>query len=144
MKSNRILGLQKYMDYPSLTFRLIIIFGIYIALQSGIADNPFRAAPLKCCYSSICRWGYPSREVNSRISQSLCRHKWLAAALPQIVILDDREITREACRSPELLQGRGFRGDVPKQGSKAAGSVGALRARGTGHILLVLSQWHHV
>lgn len=36
------------MDYPSLAFRMIIIFGTYIALQSGIAVNPYPTAPLKC------------------------------------------------------------------------------------------------
>lgn len=48
MKSKRILGLQKYMDYPGLTFGMIIIFGTYIALRSGIAVNPYPTAPLKC------------------------------------------------------------------------------------------------
>lgn len=36
------------MDYPSLAFRMIIIFGMYIVLQSGIAVNPYPTAPLKC------------------------------------------------------------------------------------------------
>lgn len=36
------------MDYPGLTFRMIIIFGMYKALQSGIAVNPYPTAPLKC------------------------------------------------------------------------------------------------
>lgn len=36
------------MDYPSLAFRMIIIFGMYIALQRGIAVNPYPTAPLKC------------------------------------------------------------------------------------------------
>lgn len=48
MKSKRILGLQKYMDYPGLTFGMIIIFGTHIALRSGIAVNPYPTAPLKC------------------------------------------------------------------------------------------------
>lgn len=48
MKSNRILGLQKYMDYPGLTFRMIIIFGMYIALQSSVTVNPYPTTPLKC------------------------------------------------------------------------------------------------
>lgn len=48
MKSNRILGLQKYMDYPGLTFGAMIIFGMYIALRSGVAVNPYPTAPPKC------------------------------------------------------------------------------------------------
>lgn len=48
MESNRILGRQKYRDYPGLMFRMIIIFGKYIALQSGITVNPYLPAPLKC------------------------------------------------------------------------------------------------
>lgn len=45
MKQNRI---PKYVDYPSLAYRMIIIFGMYRALQSGIAINPHPAAPLRC------------------------------------------------------------------------------------------------
>lgn len=45
MKQNRI---PKYVDYPSLAFRMIIIFGMYMALQSGIAINPHPATPLRC------------------------------------------------------------------------------------------------
>lgn len=37
-----------------------------------------------CCYSSICRWGCPSREVNSRMRQSPCRHQRLPAAQPPL------------------------------------------------------------
>lgn len=48
MKSNRILGLQKYMDYPGLTFWMIIIFGMYIVLQSSVTVNPYPTTPLKC------------------------------------------------------------------------------------------------
>lgn len=48
MKSNRILGLQKYTDYPGLAFRMIILFGIYIVLQSSVGVNPYPTTSLKC------------------------------------------------------------------------------------------------
>lgn len=37
--------------------------------------------------------------------------------------LDDQEMTGEACRSPELLWGGEFGGDVLKRGSEAVDSV---------------------
>lgn len=83
-----------------------------------------------CCYSSICRWGCPSKEVNSRISQSLCGHEQLAVAIPPNPLPPlppapkcdfghIQEISRESCRSLMLLYGTRF--DVPKWGVGGCG-----------------------
>lgn len=48
MNSNRILGLQKHLDYPGLTFRMIILFGTYMVLPSSVEVNPHPPIPQKC------------------------------------------------------------------------------------------------
>lgn len=48
MKSNRILGLQKHLDYPGLAFRMIILFDTYTVLPSSVEVNLHPPIPRTC------------------------------------------------------------------------------------------------
>lgn len=90
------------MDYPSLAFRMIIIFGMYVVLQSGIAVNPYPTTPLK----SVVIPQFADEDAQAERLTPEWAKAWAGTSsflqhspsvLPPSVILDDPEITREAC-----------------------------------------------
>lgn len=127
------------MDYPSLAFRMIIIFGMYVVLQSGIAVNPYPTTPLK----SVVIPQFADEDAQAERLTPEWAKAWAGTSsflqhspsvLPPSVILDDPEITREACGCRSF----GRAGDLEGMlwNGFGAGEGGSVRAE---HILTVLT-----
>lgn len=95
------------MDYPSLAFRMIILFGMYIALQSGIAVNPYPSAPPKCVViPQFADEDARAERLTPECAKSRAgtggslQHS--PSLLPPSAILDDPEITGQPAGPPSF------------------------------------------
>lgn len=108
------------MDYPSLAFRMIILFGMNIALQSGITVNPYPTAPLKCVV--IPQFADEDARAERLTPECARAHKRLLQhspfLLPLSAILDDPEITGKPA-GPRSFRGAGIWRRCSEMGSGA-------------------------
>lgn len=133
MKSNRILGLQKYTDYPGLAFRMIILFGMYIVLQSSVGVNPYPTTPLKC--AAIPQFAAEDAQAK-RLTPELSKAcTGTSGSLQALTVVGSSKTGRLWQKAGGVLSlGRAEDLRVQSQ-SGVQGLLGMLRARGTWCVL---------